>query len=112
MPELRVVFAGICVSLMFQPTAVLADSRILKAGQIVGVSEDIVLSGDDVLEVQGTAEKPCRLDANNQQIRTLPDWKGRIKIQYCEFRSLGNAKKPALDITAAGDGDQIVIEHC
>src|SRR5437879_2599081 len=88
-----------------------AGPRTLKAGQVLSVSEDIVLKGDDVLEVQGTADKPCRLDGNCQQIRTSGDWKGRVHITYCEFRGLGSAKLPALDLTAAGDGDQIVIEH-
>lgn len=88
-----------------------AASRTIRAGLIVGISEDIVLSGDDVLEVQGTAEKPCRLDGNCQQIKTRGDWKGRIKISYCEFRSLGGAKVPALDVIASSDGEQIIIEH-
>jgi hypothetical protein len=78
---------------------------------VLAVSEDLVLSGDDVLEVNGTAEKPCRIDANCQQIRTAADWRGRIKVSHCEFRSLGTAKKPALDIAAHGSGDKIVIEH-
>src|SRR5207302_8469931 len=61
-----------------------AVSRTLKAGEVLGVSENLVLSGDDVLEVRGTAAKPCRIDANGQQIRTTSDWRGRIKVNYCE----------------------------
>ena len=57
-----------------------AASRILKAGQVLGVSEDLVPSGDDVLAVHGTKDKPCRLDANAQQIRSAPDWRGHIKV--------------------------------
>jgi hypothetical protein len=88
-----------------------AGSRTLKAGEIVGISEDLVLSGDDVLEVAGTAEKHCRLDGNCQQVRTTADWRGHIKVSYCEFRGLGSAKTPALDLTANGEGDKIVIEN-
>ena len=88
-----------------------AASRTLAPGHILGISEDLVLAGDDVLEVNGTAEKPCRIDGNCQQIKTTPDWRGRIKVQYCEFRGLGNAKIPALDVTARGKGDRIVIEN-
>jgi hypothetical protein len=88
-----------------------AASRTLQAGQVLGVSEDIVLSGDDELVVNGTAEKHCRLDGNGQQIRSRPDWTGQIRIRYCEFRGLGTAAMPALDVTASGDGDRIVIEH-
>ena len=103
------IVSGCC--LCFLPDPATAGSRTLKAGEVLGVGEDLVLSGDDVLEVQGTADKPCRLDGNGQQIRTRGDWRGRVRIAYCEFRGLGNAKLPALDLTAAGDGDQIVIEH-
>ena len=106
----RVLLAVGCVCLLL-PALGQAASRTIKAGQIVGISEDIVLSGDDVLDVQGTADKPCRLDANGQQIRTQGDWRGRINLQHCELRGFGSAKKPALNVTAAGAGDQIVIEH-
>jgi hypothetical protein len=95
----------------WQASSAAAASRTLKAGQVMGMSEDLVLSGDDVLEVEGTPDKHCRIDANAQQIRTTADWKGQIRVRYCEFRSLGSAKTPALDITAHGAGDDIVIEN-
>src|SRR4029078_9461050 len=86
-------------------------ARRLAAAQVLGISEDLVLAGDDVLEVNGTAQKPCRIDANCQQIRTTPDWRARIKGTHCECRGVGTAKTPALDITAHGSGDRIVIEN-
>ena len=79
--------------ILFLPTTASAASRIIHAGQVVGVSEDIVLSGDDVLEVQGTAEKPCRLDANGQQIRTRADWQGRIKIELLRVSRPGQCQE-------------------
>src|SRR5262245_32687750 len=88
-----------------------AASRTLKPGQVLGISENLVLSGDDVLVVGGTAQKPCRIDGNGQQIKTAPGWCGHIKIRYCEFRGLGNSRTPALDLTASGAGDRIVIEN-
>ena len=103
------LMSGCCLGLLAVPAT--AASRTLKAGQVLGVSEDLVLTGDDVLDIQGTADKPCRLDGNGQQIRARGDWKGSVRIVYCEFRSLGSAKLPALDLSAAGDGDRIVIEH-
>src|SRR5215475_6870461 len=108
---LRGATAGaVCLCLLL-PSPVRAASRTLKAGEVLGVSEDVVLAGDDVLVVQGTAEKPCRLDGNGQQIRTADGWRGRVEVSHCEFRGLGSASKPALDLTAAGEGDQVVIEH-
>jgi hypothetical protein len=88
-----------------------AISRTLKAGEVLGISGDLVLTGDDVLEVRGTADKHCRIDGNCQQIRTAGDWRGSIKVRYCEFRGLGSAKIPALDIAAQGDGERILIEN-
>ena len=101
-----------CCSCLSVQASASATSRTLKAGDVLGMSEHIVLSGDDVLEVQGTAEKRCRIDANCQQIKTTSDWTGQIKITFCDFRSLGSAKVAALDITARGDGAKIVIENC
>lgn len=109
-PITRLTFAAGCVCLLFSASAS-AASRTLTPGQVLGMGEDMVLAGDDVLEVNGTAEKPCRIDANCQQIKTAPDWRGRIKVSHCEFRGLGTAKLPALDVTARGKGDRIVIEN-
>jgi hypothetical protein len=84
---------------------------MLSPGQVLGMSEDIILSGDDSLIVNGTAEKPCRIDANCQQILATQDWRGQIRVSYCQFRSLGSAQKPAIDVTARGSGDNIIIEN-
>src|SRR6266446_3121717 len=87
---MRFTLVGCILCLL--PAKGLAASRTLKAGEVLGGSEDIVLTGYDVLEVQATAEKPCRLDGNGQQIRTRAEWRGRLKITHCEFRGLGSAK--------------------
>jgi len=99
-----------CHSLFFPHMAV-AASRTLKAGDVLGISEHLILSGDDVLDVRGTATKSCRIDANGQQIKTTAEWRGWIKVNYCEFRSLGSAKLAALDLAAFGQGDKIIIEN-
>jgi Right handed beta helix region len=107
---LRVLFVGGCLGLL-PASAAVGASRTLKPGEVLGISEDLILSGNDELMVGGTAEKHCRIDANCQQIKTTADWRGRVKISYCEFRGLGSAKSPALDLTAVGEGDKIVIEN-
>jgi hypothetical protein len=106
-----VITAFLCAVLSLC-SAVSAASRTLRPGDVWGLAEDFVLTGDDVLEVRGTPEKLCRIDANGGTIRTARDWKGKIHLEYCELRSLGTAKAPALDLTAAGDGEQITIDHC
>src|SRR5262249_496263 len=100
-----------CCLILLVPASGMAASRTLGPGQVLAVSGDLILSGDDVLVVNGTAEKPCRIDANAQQIRTPPAWQGPITLNHCEFRSLGTAKLPGLDIVAHGKGDKIVIEN-
>jgi hypothetical protein len=103
------LFLGVsclCASRAVSPRA---GSRTLEAGALLGIGEDIVLTGDDVLEVKGSPTRPCRIDANGQQIRTAGHWHGRIVIRHCEFRGLGSARTPALDVSASGAG-RIVIE--
>ena len=56
----------VCFMLCLLPASSLAASRTLKAGEVLGVSEDIVLSGDDVLEVQGTAVRLAWSPENNR----------------------------------------------
>lgn len=102
--------AILCAALFLSQPA-RAASRTLRPGEVLGVSEDLVLSGDDVLDLRGTPERPCRVDANGQTIRTRGDWTGRIVARHCEFRGLGSATAPALDLAAAGDGEAIVIEQ-
>jgi hypothetical protein len=98
--------------LLAVPADAAAASRTLKAAENLPVSEDFVLSGDDVLEIHGTPEKRCRIDGNGHTIKTSGKWTGRIKITHCDFRGLGSASKPVLDVTSHGEGDKIVIEHC
>src|SRR5262249_19140791 len=94
------------------PAGAPAASRTLQAGENLPVSEDFVLSGDDVLETHGTPEKRCRIDGNGHTIKTSGKWTGRIKITHCDFRGLGSASKPVLDVNSHGEGEKIVIEHC
>ena len=105
-----------CVLTMFAivllATPCPADARTLQPGERLAISEDFILSGDDVLEINGTAEKPCRIDGNGNGFKTAGKWTGRIKVTHCEIRGLGSAAKPAFDITATGEGDKIAIEHC
>jgi hypothetical protein len=107
----RVIAASILCA-FYLSASVSAASRSLKPGEIWGMAEDFVLSGEDVLEVHGTPEKLCRIDANGGSIRTAKDFKGKVILEYCEVRSLGTAKTPALDLTASGDGEQITVDHC
>jgi len=88
------LIAIVCSFCCFSTPSAWPASKTLKAGEVMGMGENFILSGDDFLDVQGSAEKPCRIDANCQQIKTTADWRGWIKVRHCEFRSLGSAKIP------------------
>jgi hypothetical protein len=107
----RLFVLSIKAMLLCVPVPAEAASRTLKAGEVLPISEDFILQGDDVLEINGAPEKRCRIDANGQTIKTSGKWTGRIKITHCDFRGLGSASKPALDLTASGDDAPIVIEE-
>jgi hypothetical protein len=109
---LRVVSLATFVCLALLPASSPAASRTLKPGERLAISEEFVLSGDDVLEINGTAEKPCRMDGNGQTIKTSGKWTGRIKITHCEIRGMGSSTRPVFDITTTGEGDKFIIENC
>jgi hypothetical protein len=100
-----------------------AAPLIVEAGKTHTLHEDVVLNGDDVLEVRGTAEKPCVLVGNRHRIRLGGKWTGSLKITHCTIRNLGGLPRrtaddrvqgpgdPAFDLKVAGKGG-VVIEHC
>jgi hypothetical protein len=116
-----ILLAGL--GLLAPGTVAYAASHVLEAGQTLNLKEDLVLTGDDVLDVRGTADKPCTIVGDNHQIRSDGKWTGSVKIRHCALRKLGAAPKladdgqrlarefPALDLKVAGAGS-IVIEQC
>src|SRR5262249_27003128 len=104
-------------------SGVRAAPLIIEAGQTHTLNEDIILNGDDVLEVRGTAEKPSVLVGNRHRIRSSARWTGFLKVAHCTMRDLGGLPRraaddrvqgpgdPAFDLKVAGKG-RIVIEHC
>jgi ferric-dicitrate binding protein FerR (iron transport regulator) len=65
-------------------------ATVVKAGETLELSEDLILAGDDTLEVQGTADHRCILKGNHHQIRTSGEWIGRIRITHGDVRELGD----------------------
>src|SRR5207302_1049211 len=89
-----------------------AATHVVAAGQTLTLKADLVLAGDDVLEVRGTAAKRCTILGNDHRIRTAPGWKGHVRVTHCDLRGLGTAKLPSVDLSAAGAGEKIIFEHC
>ena len=98
-----------------------AAERKLSAGETLTLTEDLVLTGADVLEVNGTAERPCTILGNGHQVKTQGEWTGKLKLAWCTIKGLGreapirNGRTAgyihAFDLTASGNAE-VVIEHC
>src|SRR5262249_13168194 len=85
--------------------------------------KDLVLDGDDVLEIRGSREKPCVLVGNRHHIRSGPKWTGSLRITHCTIRALGSLPRraasglvsrpgaAAFGARVAGKGS-ITVEHC
>lgn len=105
------------------PPPLSAGTKTVAAGETLQLREDLVLTGDDVLEIHGTAEKPCTLLGNQRRIRSDAKWTGSIKITHCTIQKLGEPARragngqvtgpgaSAFDLKASGKGS-IIIEHC
>lgn len=104
------------VPLVTQPLATPAQSIVVEAGGMLALSEDIVLSGQDTMEVRGTAEKRCTIRGNRHRIRTSGEWTGKILISHCDLVELGDqtvfspqgritSQAHALELSAAKDAE-------
>ena len=116
---------------MASPVPVGAKKWIVAPGGTLSLDHDLLLSGDDALETNGTAEKPCTLVGNGHQIKTKGKWTGHVKATHCTFRQLGKTQAvikvpnpgtwpgfkiedpdvPAIAMTGEGKADW-TLEHC
>src|SRR4051812_4803780 len=87
----------LCLIVVLSPSPALAGPVVVGAGQTYTLDEDLVLKGDDLLDVQGTPEKPCILVGNRHGIRSDGKWTGSLKIAYCTIRDLGGLPRRAAD---------------
>jgi hypothetical protein len=96
-------------------------STIVRAGETLTLSEDLVLAGDDTLEIQGTDDRPSALIGNRHQIRTSGEWIGHVRISHADIKELGErtafnaqgkvtSQTPALDLSGAKTAE-VTIEH-
>jgi len=88
--------------------ALAAGDTVVEAGRTLTLSEDLVLSGNDSLEVRGTGEARCSIAGNGHSIRTADSWTGRIRIHACDLRGLGGPKTPAIETKAAGSSELVL----
>jgi hypothetical protein len=120
---MKFVHAAVALSLALFPPVAEAAATIVQAGQTHTLQEDLVLNGDDVLEIKGTPDKPCTLVGNQHRIRTGAKWTGSLQIVHCKIQNLGPPARrsddgqvagpgaSAIDVKAAGKAG-VTIENC
>lgn len=108
-------------ALVARPVRGSGKSTVVKAGETLALSEDLVLSGEDTLEVRGTPELRSVLEGRRFRIRTSGAWTGRVRISHADLRELGDratftpegrvsSQKHALDLAASKDAE-VAIDH-
>lgn len=119
----QVAYVIVPVLFLFSTSRAWPAPIVVEAGKTHTLNDDLVLDGDDVLEVRGTTEKPCILVGDRYRIRSGPKWTGAIKITHTTIRRLGGVPRisadgllkgsgpPAFDLKVAGKGS-FNIEHC
>ena len=89
-----------------------AASKTLAAGETLNLTTDLVLSGLDALQINGTPEKHCTITATSgARIVSDNNWAGSARISYCDFKGVGTAKNEAIRLRAAGSSS-VAIDHC
>ena len=122
-PRDLIALLALALAWLGPASAARAAPLVVEAGQTYTLQEDIILNGDVVLEVRGTAEKPSTLVGGRHRIRSGARWTGSLKITHCTVRGLGGLPRRSADDRAQGPGDPaldlkvagkrgIVIEHC
>jgi hypothetical protein len=118
----RAAFA--CCLLVVLPPPSAAAPVVVEAGRTLTLTDDLVLTGADTLEIKGTAERPCTLVGNRHRVRAGAGWTGSLKITHCTIKNLGGLPKrsdvtglitgngpAAFDLKVGGAGD-VTIENC
>lgn len=80
-----------------------AASKSVAPGETWTLSEDLILKSADLLDVDGTKEKPCTIIGNGHQIKTVDEsWSGNVVIRYCAIEGLGTVALPAMALSQHG----------
>ncbi len=108
-------------ALVARPIRLAGKSTVVKAGETLTLTEDLVLAGDDSFEVNGTPERRSAIVGNRHRIRTSGEWTGRVKIAGCDLKDVGDlttftkegkfaTQTHALDLTAVKEAE-VAIER-
>jgi hypothetical protein len=104
----RVSQAFALAVVLFAPARARAGDTVVAAGQTLTLTADLVLSGSDTLEGDGTPSMPCTIAGNGHSI-TASGWSGSIKVTNCIFTGLGGGMTPAIDVSTMGTADVSIV---
>src|SRR5713226_662664 len=77
------------LSLVHSPSDARAGPVVIEAGKTHTLNDDLLLDGEDALQIHGTPEKPCILVCNRHRIFSGPKWTGSLKITHTTIHDLG-----------------------
>jgi hypothetical protein len=99
-----------------------ADDVIVGPGETLTLNADLVLTGNDMLLINGTVGQPCTVKGRGYSILTAGAWTGVIAVQYCRFQDLGTVSTPdstgapAFEVVASGNASvgiaNSTFDHC
>ena len=82
-----------------------AGDTVVEAGKTLTLTEDLVLTGADSLEVRGALGNRGAIVGNGHSIRSAARWTGRVRIQHADLKGLGR-----IDLNASGRAE-ILLEY-
>src|SRR5262245_25068149 len=110
----RFILMATCVLVFGFGGKVVADDIVIGPGETLTLEEDLYLTGDDFLIINGAEDNPSMLDGGSYTIYTDGTWTGGIYIQYCRIQDLGTLSTedgpgaPAFQLTVYGNGEVII----
>ena len=83
----------------------------LGPGQTMVLDHDIVLSGADAFDVEGTAGQPCLIEGQGFGISSADGWNGKFVARSCTFHSVGTVDVLAINVHIAnGPSAEVTLE--
>jgi hypothetical protein len=110
--SLRLVVWLICLGLLsLGARRAAATTTTVTSAAPLTLTQDLVLSGTDVLDAEGSAGAPCTIEGNGHSITAVAGWQGNLIIRFCTLHGLGvGLVFPDAGVTAVADLPAIALQ--